>query len=147
MDNIWYQSKGGRRLLQVAGMACTSAILWLGLAQAQGAVVTDHVISESSRAQSNVPVTFGQVFKVGDVPRGNTLAASVDGRPITLQVDPKASNPDGSLRHAVLTAVIPSLRGRSKLPIALSSQADAPTKAEPIALSHCSPPVTTPRSR
>jgi hypothetical protein len=135
MDNIWYQSKGGRRLLQVAGMACTSAILWLGLAQAQGAVVTDHVISESSRAQSNVPVTFGQVFKVGDVPRGNTLAASVDGRPITLQVDPKASNPDGSLRHAVLTAVIPSLRGRSKLPIALSSQADAPTKAEPIALS------------
>jgi len=122
-------------LLRVAGVAGTSAILWLGLAQARGAVVTDHVVNESSRAQSNVPITFGQVFKAGDVPRGTMLAATVDGRRITLQVDPKATNPDGSLRHAVLTAVLPSLPGRAKLPITLSSQTPFPTKAEPIALS------------
>ena len=135
MDNIRYPSKDSRRLLHVAGLACTSAMLWLGLAQARGAVVTDHVVNESSRAQSNVPVTFGQVFKAGDVPRGTTLAATVDGRPITLQVDPKATNPDGSLRHAVLTAVLSSLPGRANLPVTLSSQATTPTKAEPIALS------------
>jgi len=135
MDNIRYPSNGSRRLLHVAGVACTSAILWLGLAQARGAVVTDHVVNESSRAQSNVPVTFGQVFKAGDVPRSATLAATLDGRPITLQVDPKATNPDGSLRHAILTTVLSSLPARAKLPIALSLQGVAPAKAEPLALS------------
>jgi hypothetical protein len=110
-------------------------MLWLGLAQAQGAVVTDHVINESSRVQSNFPLTFGQVFKASDVPRGNTLTATLDGQPITLQVDPKATNPDGSLRHAVLTALVPSLPGRAKFPIALSSQAVPPTNPKPIALS------------
>src|SRR6185312_4605476 len=123
MDNIRYPSNGSRRLLHVAGVTCTSAILWLGLAQARGAVVTDHVVNESSRAQSNVPVTFGQVFKAGDVPRSAKLAATLDGRPITLQVDPKATNPDGSLRHAILTTVLSSLPARAKLPIALSSRA------------------------
>jgi hypothetical protein len=135
MDNVRYASKGSRRLLHVAGLACTSAILWFGLAPAQAAVVTDHVFSQSSRAQSDVPLTFGQVFKAGDVPRGTTLTATLDGHPITVQVDPKATNPDGSLRHAVLTAVLPSLSGRSKLSLALSSQAAAQTKAESVALS------------
>ena len=135
MDNIRYPSNGSRRLLHGVGAVCVSGMLWLGLAQAQAAVVTDHVINESSRAQSGVPVTFGQVFKDGDVPHGTTLAATLDGRPITLQVDPKATNPDGSLRHAVLTAVLSSLPARAKLPIALLSQAATPAKAEPLALS------------
>ena len=135
MENIRYPSKSTRRLLHDAGVLCASAMLWLGLAQAQAAVVTDHVINESSRAQSNVPVTFGQVFKAGDVPRGTIPTATLDGRPITLQVDPKATSPDGSLRHAVLTAVVPSLPGRAKLPIVLSSQVAPPASAESIALS------------
>ncbi|MGN6790218.1 MAG: hypothetical protein ACTHJP_11920, partial [Rhodanobacteraceae bacterium] len=111
-----------------------AALLWLGLAQAQGTVVTDKVISESSRTQPEVPFTFGQVFKTGDVPRGASLTATLDGHPVELQVDPKATNPDGSLRHAVLTVMVPSLPGRAELPLAISFEAGAPDKAAPITL-------------
>ena len=135
MDNFRHQSPAEARWSRSTGaMLCAGALLWLGLAQAHGAVVTDRVISESSRTQPNVPVTFGQVFKAGDVPRGASLTATLDGRLVELQVDPKATNPDGSLRHAVLTVMVPSLPGRAKLPLAISSQTAAPAKAAPITL-------------
>ena len=116
------------------GMLCVCLMLWLGASPVRAAVVTDYVISQSSSKQANVPVTFGQVFRDGDVPLGATLSATIDGHPITLQVDPKASNPDGSLRHAVLTAVLPSLEGRANLPFVLSSQTSTATGATPITL-------------
>jgi len=116
------------------GMLCVCLMLWLGASPVRAAVVTDYVISQSSSKQANVPVTFGQVFRDGDVPLGATLSATIDGHHITLQVDPKASNPDGSLRHAVLTAVLPSLEGRANLPFVLSSQASTATGAAPITL-------------
>ena len=93
-----------------------------------GVVVTDHVLSHSAQSQTGIPVTFGQVFKAGDVPKGATLTATLDGRPVSLQVDPKATNPDGSLRHAVLTLVVPSLAGKATLPLAISA---APSMARP----------------
>jgi hypothetical protein len=116
------------------GMLCVCLMLWLGASPVRAAVVTDYVISQSSSKQANVPVTFGQVFRDGDVPLGATLSATIDGHHITLQVDPKASNPDGSLRHAVLTAVLPSLEGRANLPFVLSSQTSTATGATPITL-------------
>jgi len=135
MDHVQHQStfRGGRLFLGW-GLACLGLMLCLGVPHARAAVVTDYVISQSSSKQTNVPVTFGQIFRDGDVPHGATLIAMIDGRPITLQVDPKASNPDGSLRHAVLTAMVPSLDGGAKVPIVLSSQASTPTEAAPITL-------------
>ncbi|WEN15365.1 hypothetical protein PY254_01405 [Rhodanobacter sp. AS-Z3] len=111
-------------LLLAAAQACSTT------------VVTNNVVSQTSQAQSNVSVTFGQVFRAGDVPRGMTLAATVNGQAVALQVDAKAKNPDGSLRHAVLTARVPSLTGKARLPLTLSAQA-APAvteHAEPVAL-------------
>ena len=119
--------------LHGAGILCTEMVLWFGVASAHAAVVTDHVISESSHAQKNVPVTFGQVFKDGDVPKGATLTATLDGQPVSLQVDPKATNPDGSLRHAVLTLVVPSLTGKATLPFAISA-APSMARGAPITL-------------
>ena len=102
---------------------CIGVTLLLSAAQTHAtAVVTDHVISQTTKTQSSVLVTFGQVFNSGDVPRGSTVAATVNGQPVTLQVDPKAVNPDGSLRHAVLTVMVPSLAGKEKLPLTLSTQ-------------------------
>ena len=135
MGTVRHQSSlRGERPYLGYGLLCVCMMLWLGASPVQAAVVTDQVISQSSSKQANVPVTFGQIFRDGDVPRGATLTATIDGRPITLQVDPKASNPDGSLRHAVLTAMVPSLGGRAKLPLVLSSQASVTTGAAPIAL-------------
>ncbi|TAL86717.1 MAG: hypothetical protein EPN74_03470, partial [Rhodanobacter sp.] len=102
--------------------ACTGCVLLLSAANGHAAtLVTDTVVSQATLPQNNVPVTFGQVFKAGDVPAGATLTASLDGQPIILQVDTKATNPDGSVRHAVLTAMVPSLQGRAVLPLTLST--------------------------
>jgi len=111
---------GFRQKFRIALYGCVAGALLLGTAQAvAGTVVTDSVFSQSTQGQHDVAVTFGQVFKDGDVPRGATLAATLDGQPITLQVNPKATNPDGSLRHAVLTAMVPSLPAGAKLPLTL----------------------------
>ncbi|MBQ5950515.1 hypothetical protein KBW98_23805, partial [Massilia sp. ST3] len=61
-------------------------------------------------AQNNVPVTFGQVFAVGHLAKGTALVGRLDdGSTLPLQVDVKATHPDGSVRHAVISAVLPTL--------------------------------------
>ena len=124
----------GRHLVKML-YGCAGCALMLGAAQARaGTVVTNSAISTVTYAQTNVPVTFGQVFKQGDVPAGATVVATLNGQPITLQVDAKATHADGSLRHAVLTTTVPSLAGAAKLPLTLSTAAAKGTVG-PISLS------------
>ncbi len=55
-----------------------------------------------------VPVTFGQVFAAGVLARDKKLqGAGANGSTVPLQVDIKALHPDGSVRHAVVSAVLP----------------------------------------
>src|SRR6267143_517651 len=95
-------------------------------------LVTFQVQDQSGVSGTNVPVTFGQPFKLGDVPSGSTLAArlSGSGTAIPLQVDAKSTNADGSLRHAILTTRIPNLAARGTQTIELfvtpSSASSAP---------------------
>ena len=61
-------------------------------------------------AQSNVPFTFGQVFTPGHLAKGASLVGRLsNGTTLPLQIDVKASHPDGSVRHAVISGVLPSL--------------------------------------
>jgi len=108
---------------------CVGSTLSMGVAQAGTLLVTNNLINEGSQAQTNVAVTFGQIFKAGDVPAGDTLSATLGGQPIQVQVDAKATNPDGSLRHAVLTALVPSISSNYTEPLALSSASPASTGA------------------
>lgn len=82
----------------------------LALARLAAADVDVTVVNRGAAAQSNAPVTFGHVFKQGDVPNGAVLGARLaSGAAVPLQVDAKVRYADGSLRHGVLTAVVPSL--------------------------------------
>jgi hypothetical protein len=74
-------------------------------------------------AASDAPVTFGQVFVDGDVPKGDTLVATAGGAPVPAQIDPKAYYPDGSLRHAVITLRPGSIAAGSSQAITLSAAA------------------------
>ena len=95
-----------------------------------GDVTSFQVTNRSGSTETNAPVTFGQVFKVGDVPAGMSLVAHLsDGTTVPLQVDAKATHADGSLRHAVLTARIPSLTTNTSQRIMLSSSATASSGA------------------
>jgi hypothetical protein len=85
-------------------------------------IVNVNIASRSGSAQSNIPVTFGQAFRAGDVPSGQTVVAHLaSGTAVPLQVDKKATYADGSLRHAILTLSLPSLAGNGVQPITLAS--------------------------
>lgn len=75
-----------------------------------GEITNLTVESTATALQSNVPVTFGQVFEKGDVMAGVPLTAVLaNGSKVALQVDAKAKHPDGSLRHVILSMIIPQL--------------------------------------
>jgi hypothetical protein len=80
---------------------------------AEADIITDVKLEStaaSGAAQSNVPFTFGQVFARGDLLPSNTLIGKLtDGTVVPLQMDVKATHPDGSVRHAVVSAILPSL--------------------------------------
>lgn len=59
----------------------------------------------TSQPMVNVPVTFGQVFVRGDANQG--LAASAPDR--DAQVDVKCTWPDGSIRYAIVSMLLPSI--------------------------------------
>ena len=76
-----------------------------------GTVVTDIKFeSTGTVTQTGAPVTFGQVFVQGAVPLTSTLSGKLaDGTMVPLQLDVKAKHADGSVRHAVISAVLPTL--------------------------------------
>ena len=107
-----------------------AVVLAIGsVAAAHAAGTTTVTISTaSSTPLTNIPITFGQVFKPGDIPASAVLSATTaSGTTIPLQVDKKATHGDGSLRHAVLTAQLPSLASGSAQAITLSTGGSAPS--------------------
>jgi hypothetical protein len=82
-----------------------------------------HVMLDAGGAQANqamVPVTFGQVFARGAVSPNDTLMGKfADGTSIPLQMDVKARHDDGSVRHAVISGVAPSVASGQVLGLAL----------------------------
>jgi hypothetical protein len=77
----------------------------------------------------NGPATFAMVFAPGAVPAGTTLAAKDrSGALLPLQTDPKATNRDGSLRHAVFTLMAPRSGAIELVP-------GAPASGAPVTLS------------
>jgi hypothetical protein len=94
-------------------------------------IVTYEVTNYGTR-HDDLDVTFGSIFARGDVPKGESINA-VDGHgaEIPLQLDRKATHPDGSLRHGVVTLIIPHLAMGASIPVTLRRTAGAPT-AEPV---------------
>jgi hypothetical protein len=88
------------------------------------AITSIAVVNQSTSALSQVPVTFGEVFRDGDIPAGASLSASLaDGTRLPLQVDAKTTNADGSLRNAVLSTRVPSMASGSSVQVKLASAA------------------------
>ncbi|KEZ77875.1 hypothetical protein C41B8_07507 [Salinisphaera hydrothermalis C41B8] len=87
-------------------------VVFAGTALAQGGAegrsVTDLRLAHLTHdCRRDAPVTFGQPFRPGDVPAGTTVQVFGDGKPIPTQVDVKARNADGSVRHAVISLNVP----------------------------------------
>ena len=95
------------------------------------AVITDVRFQNTSAvAQTSVPVTFGQVFAVGDVKTSDVLLGRMeDNSLVTLQMDVKARHADGSVRHAIFSAIIPTLAANATRTMSLAKNATATPSA------------------
>ncbi len=85
------------------------------------------VQSTAGTVQWGVPVSFGQVFAKGDLKSGERLVAQVGTERLPLQLDVKARHADGSVRHAVLSALLPQLGAGATSTLALVKATDGGT--------------------
>lgn len=102
---------------EVAGVTSQLAVTTAVTSTSSGLSCTDKSIvtnlkveNTASTEQGNVPLTFGQVFAAGTVLPSDTLLGRLDdGATIPLQFDVKATHADGSIRHVIISAVVPKL--------------------------------------
>ena len=86
-------------------------------ARIKGALATVWLERSGKADEARVPLTFGQVFAPGALPRGARLAGKLaDGDTVALQTDVKARHADGSVRHAIVSAILPAPKDK---PVAL----------------------------
>jgi hypothetical protein len=111
--------RAGRVQWLATAVAIFPWTLALGASPAAGHIPTPTVTAVNLGATSleQVPLTFGEPFRNGEIPHGDTVVAYSDGQPLPTQTDIKARNPDGSVRHAILTVELPSLAGRASVPL------------------------------
>jgi hypothetical protein len=65
-------------------------------------------IKNTGATTSNYPVQIGRAFAEGEIPSGSLPRASVDGTPVDTQVDVKARWSDNSLKHAIVSFLVPT---------------------------------------
>lgn len=127
-----------RRFTIMAGMLvavflCAGLVMTTTASAESEQLVTVRVVNPTTDALVDVPVTFGQVFRRGDVPPGRRIQCVVDGQ--RAQVDGKRRYADGSLRFAVFSMVLPRLAaGQSQALQLLSGGPPAIAPPPPVTL-------------
>lgn len=86
----------------------------------------------SAVAQTNVPQTFGQVFTKGDLPAGAAVELiAPDGSKVPCQLDVKNTYNDGSVKHASLSAIFPTLAASASVVYSIAIAPSAPVGSPP----------------
>lgn len=88
------------------------------------ACVSVTVVNGTAEPSEQAPVTFGQVFREGEFPQ--SVRVSTDRGPMPYQVDVKRRYPNGSVRFAVISALVPGLPPAGKVRLKLEP-VEAPT--------------------
>ncbi|MHC4717533.1 MAG: hypothetical protein ACYS5V_11225, partial [Planctomycetota bacterium] len=88
-------------------------VLSAAAAFAQAVTFNEYENLDARRALTDAPVTVSRVGAGGDFTRG--VAPAVNGRKLPAQVDVLRRGPDGSIRHALVSFVLPSLPAGGKV--------------------------------
>jgi len=73
-------------------------------------IVNTIITNTSDTVLSDIPISFGHVFKKGDIKPEHSLTVSLDElTQIPVQLDRKAFHNDGSLRHGVINIIMPDI--------------------------------------
>ncbi|WP_239700837.1 hypothetical protein [Massilia sp. 9096] len=84
--------------------------------------------TDSSNVQTSTPFTFGQPFAVGQVSPSDVITGRLeDGTIVPLQMDVKATHADGSVRHAIISGILPTVAANTTRTMGLVKGGTAPT--------------------
>lgn len=94
-------------------------------------ITTITLENTSANQQANAPITFGQVFAKGHLPTsGAALELNAPNDVvIPCQVDIKSTHNDGSVKHCLVSAIIPLLPASAQIIYGLGKAAAAPAGA------------------
>jgi len=105
-------------------LLCAAALVYAG-------DITDvWIVEELGQESENVPITFAQVFVRGDIPTGLSVVAMSSGVLLKTQVDIKSRHTDGSLKHAIITVLLPKLHAHESKRLRLA--ASTPSEGAPL---------------
>ena len=88
-------------------LACLTFTLAAGICAAAPVVSNTYDNLDPAGALTDVPVTFSRIGADGHFTRG--ITPSIEGRKLPAQVDVLRRAPDGSIRHALVSFVLPHL--------------------------------------
>lgn len=113
----WRTEKVAKRFVLVAAVLACSALGSRGhCADSSGITVAKFQVANDTESPSKSrALSFGQIFRPGSVFAKTALVARVGGQPAPVQLDAKAFNADGSIRHAIVTVEVPELGRLSKV--------------------------------
>ena len=78
------------------------------------------VRNATGSAQANQPVSIGRPFVQGEI--GDFAQASIGGAPLTTQCDVQNRWPDGSVKFAVVSFVVPSIPANGSVVVSFANQ-------------------------
>lgn len=76
--------------------------------------------------QTNVPITIGQVFAEGDVHVSDSVYGMAGNAYIPMQIDVKALHNNGTVRHAILSFVLPKLASNQTIELLKRANTSTP---------------------
>ncbi len=92
-----------------AGSVSSNATATVGASVPPPSITANTItITNAGAAASNYPVQIGRPFVQGEIPNGQLPQAFSGGNALPTQVDVKNRWPDGSLKHAVLSFLLPT---------------------------------------
>src|SRR4249920_1008956 len=100
---------------ELAGGTATSATKFSPVSD------TVRIYETSGKTQANRPISIPRAFHQGEIPQ--FAQASINGNMVLTQCDVKNRWPDGSLKFAIVSFVIPNLPGKGSVVASFSNQA------------------------
>jgi hypothetical protein len=83
--------------------------------------------TDSANVQTSTPFTFGQVFAIGALSPTDVITGRLgDGTIVPLQLDVKATHADGSVRHAIVSGILPTVAANTTVTMSLLKGGSAP---------------------
>ncbi len=91
--------------------------LTAGVASAQTPVTSVIISDKAGVTTTNYPMTLSMIFKEGDV--GDHVYAKIGTQTLTTQTDAKVHYSDGSVRHALVSFLIPTMPANGQVTVDL----------------------------